>query len=250
MKKIGNFNIFIDKSFDSVCELAAQEILDFIKKKPNAVIGLATGNTPKGLYKSLVKKAKEQNVSFKQVTTFNLDEYVGLDEKSSDSYNVYMQKHLFQHLDFDENRIHLPSLSKDIEQNIDDYQKLLSEHKIDIQILGIGSNGHIGFNEPGTKFDSKVHLADLTESTIYDNQIYFKDTNNIPKQAITMGIDDIMKAGKILLLASGSNKRKTIKTLIDGQITESFPASILKKHPLVYIYLDHHAALDISTLQF
>lgn len=247
MIKIKNFNIHEDLNFDTVCKAAALHIVSFVKNKPDAVIGFATGKTPKLLYKNIVIYAQEKKVSFKHVKTFNLDEYIGLPEDSKDSYRYYMHQHIFSHLDFNPFNIHFPNTSIDLEKAIIEYQKALDTHQIDIQILGIGKNGHIGFNEPGTSFEETTHLSILHPMTLKDNESEIKHTDFQPKKALTMGIKDIMKSKLLIVLANGSHKSEPIHRMIHGPITSDFPASILQKHPHVYVYLDKQASEKIAT---
>ncbi len=243
-----NFKLYIDKNYQTVCKAAALHIVSHVKTTPRSILGLATGDSPKELYKSMVFYSQTMNVSFSKVLTFNLDEYIGLEENSKDSYQFFMNEHLFKHLDIDLSHTHFPLVHQNIETSLRHYQTLLETHSIDIQILGIGTNGHIGFNEPGTPFNSKTHIANLTESTLKNNQKHFKDQAHLPSQAMTMGIDEIMRAKKIMLFASGKHKKKPIDDMVNGPISIDFPASILQTHPNVELYLDLDAAEDLLKL--
>jgi len=241
MIKIKNFKIYIDNSYQTVCRAAAMRIVSHVKTTPSTVIGFATGNSPKQLYKYIIEYSKLMNVSFQQVRTFNLDEYVDIPQDSTDSYRTYMNEHLFNHLDFSSELIHFPETNRSIDQAILEYQSLLNLYPIDIQVLGIGHNGHIGFNEPGTIFESKTHLSKLTPSTLNANRIHFAD-KMIPTHAITMGIQEIMQAKEIILVANGKSKKKPIHQMVHGALTIDFPASILQLHPNICLYLDAEAA--------
>ncbi len=190
----------------------------------------------------MVKDHQENGTSYKDVVTFNLDEYVGLDREHPESYWSFMHRNLFDNLDIPEEQIHIPSSEGDLQANCDSYNEAMSNYQIDLQILGIGSNGHIGFNEPGTSFDSVTHIVDLKESTIRDNARFFdNDISKVPTQAITMGISNVMAAKKILLVASGENKANAILATVMGVVTENVPASVLQNHPDVVIIIDEAA---------
>lgn len=226
----------------------AKVILDVVKSNPKAVLGLATGTTPIGLYKEMVKDFEKNHTSYKEVKSYNLDEYYGLDGTHSQSYRYFMEENLFKYLDIKPENVHVPLGKGDIDKNADEYNTMLDKDMRDIQLLGIGSNGHIGFNEPGGAFDSVTHIVDLKESTIKDNaRLFFDgDIDAVPKKAITMGIQNIMDAKKILLLAFGKNKADAIKELVEGKITEEVPATILQKHSDVVVILDKDAASKLT----
>jgi len=229
-----------DKSFN---EIAAKQIIDLVKAKPNATLGLATGSTPLGMYENLVTDHILNGTSYKDVTTINLDEYLGLGEDDEQSYRFFMHQNLLDSLDIKPENINIPNgLASSPEGECYRYSALLSLSKIDLQVLGIGNNGHIAFNEPGTSFDSKTHIVDLTEDTIEANSRFFASKEDVPTRAISMGLSEIMKAEKIILLAKGKAKAKAIKELIEGPITEDNPSSILKKHKNVLVILDEEAA--------
>ncbi len=225
-----------------ISQMIADEFIKVINGKENPVIGLATGTSPLQVYADLVKANKEGKVSFKNVTTFNLDEYVGLEGTHNQSYRYFMNDNLFNHIDIDKKRTN-------VLLGVGDYKKFMSEYDgmiekaggIDIQILGIGSDGHIAFNEPGTSFDSLTHETELTEQTIRDNSRLFNDISEVPTRAITMGLKSIMNARKIVLIATGKNKAKAVYGLIKGPMTEDMPCSILQKHPDCTIYVDEDA---------
>lgn len=214
----------------------------FIKKvqeNPSCVLGLATGSSPIGIYKNIIKAVENKEVSFKNVTTFNLDEYVGLDGNHDQSYRYFMNHNLFNHIDIDKNNTNVPSgfVSSDKEAALYD-EAIANKGGIDIQLLGLGSDGHIAFNEPGTPFDSLTHITELTEQTISDNSRFFASIEDVPTKAVTMGLKSIMNAKKIVLIATGKNKADVVRQLIHGEISEALPCSILKKHDDVTIYVD------------
>ncbi len=221
------------------CELVAETINTI--EKP--ILGLATGSTPEGLYQCLINKHKEEQLSFRHVTTFNLDEYVGLGSENPNSYRYFMNGKLFQHIDIRKENTYVPNGSaENLEEECVSYEELIREHGgMDLQILGIGLNGHIGFNEPGTPFTSRTHIVELDESTRQANARFFDSLEEVPTHAITTGIGTIMESKKILLLISGENKADTVTRLVNGDISEDFPASILKEHPNVTIIADEAA---------
>ena len=214
----------IVKDYDELSNLTSSIIIKELKKNPKLVLGLATGSTPIGTYKCLSEAYNAKEISFKDVSTFNLDEYVGLDSSNNQSYRFYMNHNLFDNVDINKNNVHFPTLDVDV------YDNLLDQNPRDIQILGLGPNGHIGFNEPGTSFESRTHITELQEKTRIANSRFFKSMNDVPTEAVTMGIKDIMKARKIIVLASDSTKKEVVQKLIEGNISIDFPASILNKH--------------------
>lgn len=230
MKIIINKKAKLDK-------LAAQEIINLVNENPKAVLGLATGSSPIGLYEELIKDHKANKTNYKKVTTFNLDEYIGIPIDHEQSYHTFMYETLFKHLNINLKNTNFPK-----QDDPASYTKLLEKKPVDLQILGIGSNGHIAFNEPGTSFDSTTQYVDLAESTIKDNSRFFDSIDDVPKRAVTMGLKDIMMAKKVILLAFGKNKAEAINTLVNGKKSEDCPATILQDHPNLTLYLDEDAA--------
>ncbi len=225
---------------------AAEIIIERVRRAPDMVLGLATGGTPIGTYQELVSDHVHAETSYRNVTTFNLDEYIGLSGESSHSYRAFMNKHLFELIDILEENIHIPNgVSEDIQKECIEYEELIQKHGgIDLQILGIGQNGHIGFNEPGTSFESTTHIVELDPSTREANARFFKNSEDVPEKAITIGIATIMRSKEILLLISGEQKRAAFKQLVNGEVDEKFPASVLKKHQNVSIIADDAARGD------
>ncbi|MEY8443078.1 glucosamine-6-phosphate deaminase [Lactococcus ileimucosae] len=204
-------------------------------------LGLATGSTPVEFYNQIVKS----DLDFSDMTSVNLDEYVGLDGADEQSYHYFMNKHLFNEKPFKEN--FLPNgKASDLEAEAKAYDQIIAEHPIDFQILGIGQNGHIGFNEPGTSFGETTHVVDLQESTIKANARFFKNEEDVPRKAISMGIASIMTAKAIVLMAYGESKAEAIKGMVEGEITEAMPASILQKHADVVVIADEAAVALLS----
>ena len=225
-----------------ISAMIAEDFIKVINSKKHPVLGLATGTSPLQVYADLAKANKEGRVSFKNVTTFNLDEYVGLEGTHNQSYRYFMNENLFNHIDIDKK-------NTNVLLGVGDYKKFMNEYDdmiakaggIDIQILGIGSDGHIAFNEPDTPFDSLTHETALTEQTIKDNSRLFNDISEVPTRAVTMGLKSTMNARKIVLIATGKNKAKAVYGLIKGPVVESMPCSILQRHPDVTVYVDEDA---------
>lgn len=235
--------IIESRDYQEMSLFGARYIIGKVKENPSIKLGLATGSTPEGMYQNIIADYLENEISYQQVTTFNLDEYIGLSANDCKSYRFYMDYKLFNHINILKTQTFIPiGTGEDIQNECEKYENqidLLSG--IDLQILGIGSNGHIGFNEPGTSFQSKTHIVDLAPSTREANSRFFGNIDDVPKQAITMGIASIMKSKEILLLVSGASKQEALYQLINGDVTESFPASVLKTHPCVTIIADENA---------
>lgn len=237
--------IIILKDYDEVSQKAFEVMKDIVVNKPAAVLGLATGSTPIGLYKNMIKDHKENGTSYAQCQSFNLDEYVGLPRDHKESYYTFMHTNLFSGIDIKEDAVHLPY--GDTAADCAAYEKAMENVHVDVQVLGIGANGHIGFNEPGTSFDEETHIVTLTEKTRQDNARFFDgDINQVPTHAITMGIATIMKAGKILLIATGENKADAVAAMINGTPDPECPASVLQNHKDVVVILDEAAAAKLK----
>ena len=235
--------VIVVKDYEEMSLKAFEVMAEVVKNNPNAVLGLATGSTPIGLYKNMIKDHKENGTSYKNIKTVNLDEYAGLDYSSDQSYVYFMRSNLFDHIDIDLNNTNIENgKATDRQAECDRYNKLLEEMQQDIQVLGIGSNGHIAFNEPGTPFGSVTHIVDLAESTIKDNSRMFASIDEVPRQAFTMGLKNIMNAKKVLILANGANKAKAVYGLVKGEVTENLPASVLQLHPDCVVIADEAAA--------
>lgn len=236
------FLIFPDTA--SVAEYVSTELINKIKSKPEIVLGAATGGTMEPIYARFVEQARRQQLDVSRLTSFNLDEYVGLGPDHPKSYAAYMREHLFNHLGFDATRHHVPDgQATNLEAYCLEYSTSLQQHGgIDLQLLGVGGNGHIGFNEPGTAFDSRCHVVQLSERTRIDNSRFFAENLIVPASAITMGMQDIMDAREILLVATGSSKAAILAEYYQQGITEALPLSILKRHPRAKIILDEAAA--------
>ena len=217
--------------------------------KPNSVIGLATGSTPIGTYEQLIRWYEKGDLDFSNVTTINLDEYKGIAPDNEQSYRYFMNKHLFDRINIDKKNTYVPDgLEMDSDKACSDYNRIIRESGgVDLQLLGLGNNGHIGFNEPSDSFAQVTHCVDLTQSTIDANKRFFASEADVPRQAYTMGIGTILQAKKILLVASGEDKAEAVKNTLFGPITPYVPASILQIHPDVTIVADE-AALSLCKL--
>lgn len=220
---------------------------DFLKNQPAGVLGLATGSTPLDVYSELCRRHREDGLSFAQSLTFNLDEYLGLERDHPQSYRRFMHAHLFDHVDIDVARTHFPDVhATDVRLAAEDYERELHESGgVGLQLLGIGTNGHIGFNEPGTLPDSLTRVVDLAPSTILSNQRFFESADQVPRRAITMGIATILRSEKILLLATGASKASAVAGAIQGPIDTENPASFLQTHADVHFVLDELAASNL-----
>ncbi|MGG4201935.1 glucosamine-6-phosphate deaminase [Peribacillus frigoritolerans] len=236
-------NIIQVQDYTEMSRKAAEIVIGKVKGNPNIKLGLATGGTPKGMYNNLIEDHLRNHTSYEHVTSFNLDEYIGLKPNDPNSYHFYMDDSLFTHININKEHTHLPNgTADDTNGECQRYDEMIdSVGGIDLQILGIGQNGHIGFNEPGTSFTSGTHVVTLEDSTRQANARYFDSIDEVPTHAVTMGISTIMKSKEILLLISGEEKAETLKKLIHGDISEEFPASILKKHNSVTIIADQKA---------
>lgn len=234
------------KNYDEMSQAAFEIILEVVKNNPKAVLGLATGSTPLGLYAKMAEDHKANGTSYAECKTVNLDEYVGLDINSDQSYIYFMRENLFKNIDIKLENTHIENgKADDKEAECARYNALLNEYVQDVQVLGIGSNGHIAFNEPGTSFDSVTHIVDLAESTIKDNSRLFNSIDEVPRQAFTMGLSNIMNAKKIVILANGEGKAYAIKELVNGEIREEVPATILRNHPDCILICDELAGKHI-----
>ena len=237
-------NVLVFDTEEQIGIAAGYYMCGQVLQKPESVLGLATGSTPLKAYEHMVSLYRQGAVNFSKVTTFNLDEYCRLDVKDKNSYHTFMYENLFNHINIPEKNINfLNGNADDLEAECKNYEKRIKDAGgIDIQLLGIGSNGHIAFNEPADAFQRWSHVVSLKESTIADNSRFFESVDKVPTQAVTMGIGSIMQAKRILIIAIGEKKAKAIKQVIDGNVTPECPASILQFHKDVTLMLDKGAA--------
>ena len=228
---------------DQIGEAVAERIAATIHDKPDAVLGLPTGSTPLPTYRALVRMNREGAVDFSRVTTFNLDEYAGLDGSHPQSFRHFMDENLFSQINIPMEQTHVPCGLGDLESNAESYEAVLAATGgVDLQLLGIGRNGHIGFNEPGDAFSDRTCAVELTPSTIDANKRFFRSADEVPRRAISMGVGSIMRARRIILIATGADKAEAVRALIEGPITPALPASALRFHADASIYLDEAAA--------
>ncbi len=236
--------VIVTNNYDELSNLAASKVARLVKSKPCAVLGLPTGSTPLGMYKQLISMYQDRSLSFKDVSTFNLDEYAGLSPDNENSYHFYMQDNFFKHVDIKENNTHIPdSTAADTETKCAEYERKIEKAGgIDLMVLGLGNNGHIGFNEPDSHFPLKTHRVKLDESTIQANARFFSSIDEVPRFAVTMGIGTIMHCRSVILLASGKAKAPAVKGALEGPVTPALPASALQFHMDVTVILDKDAA--------
>lgn len=240
--------IYKAKDYKDMSRKAANIISAQVIMKPNCVLGLATGSTPIGMYDQLVEWYNKGDLDFSEVTTVNLDEYKGLPRTNDQSYYYFMHQHLFDRVNIDPERTNVPNgMEPDAEKECGRYEELIrSLGGVDLQLLGLGHNGHIGFNEPGEAFEKETHCVDLTESTIEANKRFFASADDVPKQAYTMGIKTIMQAKKILIVVNGENKADIVERAFFGPVTPEVPASILQLHNDVTLVGDEEALAKIE----
>ncbi len=244
--------VIITKTADEASALAADMIERKLMSKPNAVLGLATGSTPLGLYKELVKRHREKGLDFSKVTTFNLDEYLGLSPSHPQSYRYFMDENLFKHINVPASSIHVPyGHAASVLDFCEWYENEMKRSGgIDIQILGIGGDGHIAFNEPGSSLGSRTRLKTLTEQTIRDNARFFSSMDEVPRFAITMGVGTIIEARQIIMLAFGSSKAGIIAEAIEGPVTSQVTASALQLHRDVVVLVDEAAGSKLKRADY
>ncbi|WP_449538576.1 glucosamine-6-phosphate deaminase [Ferdinandcohnia sp. Marseille-Q9671] len=231
------------KNYDEMSQMAAAMISHQVQQKPDSVLGLATGGTVVGTYKELIEDYRKNNTSYEKIHTVNLDEYLGIDASHPNSYHHFMMENLFSHINIEKDNIHIPNgLAKDYEEVSKEFESTIADlGGVDLQLLGIGVNGHIGFNEPGTPFHSVTHVVELEESTRLANKRFFNSLEEVPTHAITMGIQTIMNSKKVLLLVSGKTKAEILAKVLNEEKTEDIPATVLKSHPDVTIIADEEA---------
>lgn len=238
--------IIVTKDYEELSVRAARVMLEVVKGNPYAVLGLATGTTPVGLYVHMIADHEKHGTSYAHIRTVNLDEYKGLPKSHPQSYAYFMHWNLFNGLDINPENTNIENgMAEDEAKECARYDALLEQLPRDIQLLGLGSNGHVAFNEPGTPFGCGTHVVELAESTVRDNARLFDDISEVPRKAFTMGIKQIMQAKKILILASGANKADAVYRMVEGEVTESIPASVLQLHPDCILIADQEAAAKL-----
>ena len=242
--------VIIKESYADASVEAARIVAKLVKQKPNCVLGLATGSSPIGLYQELIRMHKNEGLDFSKVTTFNLDEYVGLNAEHSQSYSFFMKEKLFQHVKF--KKTHIPNgMSTDIPKHCDEYEKMIADSGgIDLQVLGLGAEGHIGFNEPTSSLSSQTRIKTLTQETIAANSRFFSSEKEVPRHVITMGVGTICRSRHCLIVASGTKKAHAVKNAVEGPITSMVPASALQLHAKCTVVVDTEAASELSLREY
>lgn len=240
------------ESYEEISKAAARVVVKTLNSKPDMVLGCATGSTPLGLYQELIRRRREEGLDFSQVTTFNLDEYVGLSDKHPQSYHYFMRENFFNHVNIAPQNIYIPSGSTDNYEAFCRWyeQRIVECGGIDIQILGIGTDGHIGFNEPSSSLGSRTRIKTLAKRTIEDNARFFDNPEEVPVYAITMGVGTIVEAHRIMLLVSGKHKADAVAAAIEGPVTSMITASALQLHSDAIIFLDREAASELKMIDY
>lgn len=239
--------VIVEPHTGAVALRAAEFVADLVRRRPTCVLGLATGSTPLGLYAELIRQHREEGLDFSRVVTFNLDEYVGLGPAHPQSYRYFMHENFFRHINVDVRNTHVPDgRALDFEAHCEQYERLIREEGgIDLQVLGIGSDGHIAFNEPGSSLGSRTRLKTLTAETVRDNARFFGSLDAVPRLAVTMGVGTILESRSCLLLACGQGKAQAIRDAIEGPVTAQVTASALQLHREVIAIVDEEAAQSL-----
>lgn len=234
--------------YEAMSDRAAEIVTGQIRRKPDSVIGFATGSTPLGLYKRLIHNHRERGLDLSKITTFNLDEYVGVPPEHPQSYHYFMWENLFKHVNVNPSKVYIPhGMADDIEYFCEWYEEQIEQvGGIDVQILGIGANGHLAFNEPGSSLGSRTRIKTLTKKTVRDNARFFDNPDNVPKLAMTMGVGTIMDARTLLLLASGKTKAAAIQAALEGPVTGMIPATVVQMHRFAHVVIDGDAASKLE----
>ncbi|MCK5883525.1 MAG: glucosamine-6-phosphate deaminase [Bacteriovoracaceae bacterium] len=240
--------VIILKNSERCCLEAAKIAVKYLKDLDTPVFGLPTGSSPLGFYRQLIRMHQEEGLSFKGMTSYNLDEYVGIGTHHPASYCTFMENNFFKYIDADSKNLHLPNgMANDIVKECSDYEEMISNGGgIDLQLLGIGGNGHIAFNEPGSSLTSRTRVKTLTDKTRQDNSSAFESLDHVPMHVITMGVGTIMETRHIVVLAFGADKSEAVANMVEGPITSSCPASILQMHPRATIIIDEAASIDLA----
>ncbi len=241
-------NVLVNANAEAASLQAADKIASYVANRPRGTVGLATGGTPVDTYKELIRRHRDEGLDFSQLTSFNLDEYIGLDGDHPQSFRYFMDQNLFNHVNFDPQNTHVPSgIAEDPEAAAQEYEDSIRRQKgIELQLLGLGHNGHIAFNEPGSDEFSRTRVVDLTPQTIQSNARFFDAVRDVPKTAITMGIGTILESQQIILLATGKDKAESVRKAVQGPRTENHPASLLQSHKGVTFILDAAAASKLK----
>ena len=244
--------VVVCKSYEELSRKAARSVADIVEANPEAVLGMASGSSPLGLYRELIRMHREESLDFSRVTTFNLDEYLGLPDTHEQSYHYFMRENFFKHVNVPQSNIHIPSGTTDDPQtHACLYEELIEQcGGIDVQILGIGTDGHMAFNEPASSLASRTRLKTLAKETIEDNSRFFDKIEDVPVHAITMGVGTILEARKLVLVADGERKADAMAAAIEGPVTSMITTSAIQLHPAVEIYLDEAAASKLKMREY
>ena len=240
--------VIIAEDYTKQCSIAADIFEEIIRAKPDCCLGLATGSSPVGMYQELARRCREEGLDFSRVHSVNLDEYVGLEPTHDQSYRYFMDTNLFDHINIDKRNTYVAKGTGDVEANLREFNAVLANSDIDIQLLGVGGDGHIGFNEPGAAFELGTHCVDLTEETIEANKRFFASADDVPRQAYTMGVQTIMLARRIVIVISGESKADIVREAFFGPVTPRVPASILQLHTDVSVVADEAALSKCADL--
>lgn len=240
-------NVIVAKDYAAQCAQAADIVEKIVREKPDCCLGLATGSSPVGMYQELSRRCREQGLDFSKVCSVNLDEYVGLEPSHDQSYRYFMDSNLFDHINIDKANTYVAKGIGDVEQNLKEFQAVLAQRQADIQILGVGADGHIGFNEPGEQLFCSAHMETLDESTIDANARFFATRDDVPRKAVTMGVGDIMRAKRLLLIISGSNKEDAAtQLLMSDAVTPKCPVTLMKLHHDATVIISEELAAKIG----
>ncbi len=242
--------VIVKDDYPAMSREAARLVAECLRKKPDMVLGLATGSTPLGTYAELTRIHREDGLDFSRVRTFNLDEYIGIAPSHSQSYHYFMMENFFKHINIDPRNVHIPDgMATDIDSHCEWYEEQIRKvGGVDLQILGIGANGHLAFNEPGSSLGSRTRIKTLTQQTINDNARFFSDPKDVPHYAITVGIGTIMDARELILLANGPKKADALHAAVEGPITAMCPASIIQMHRHATVIADSEAASKLTNI--
>ncbi len=238
--------VIIAENYERMCALAADVIEKLVREKPDCCLGLATGSSPVGMYKELSRRCKEEGLDFSHVTSVNLDEYVGLEPTHDQSYRYFMDSNLFDHINIDKKNTYVAKGTGDIDANIAEFQSVLAASDVDLQVLGVGPDGHLGFNEPGEALYDKAHKEVLDESTIDANARFFASRDDVPRYALTMGMGDIMRAKCLLLIISGNKQEAARNLLCNDMVTTKCPATFMKMHRNAIVFIEKKLADEIG----
>ncbi|MGI5977562.1 MAG: glucosamine-6-phosphate deaminase [Candidatus Limivicinus sp.] len=238
--------VIVAENYEKLCSLAADVIEKIVREKPDCTLGLATGSSPVGMYKELSRRCHEEGLDFSRVSSVNLDEYVGLEPTHDQSYRYFMNTNLFDHINIDKKNTYVAKGVGDVDENLKEFQSVLAKSDVDVQVLGVGPDGHLGFNEPSDALYDTAHKEVLDESTIDANARFFASRDDVPRYAVTMGMGDIMRARKLLLIISGNKQEAARRLLLDDKIDTHCPATFMKLHRDSVVFIEKKLADEIG----